>query len=46
METKEFQIAIVLSNENNKYTLDEIIDLIDDFCEQNDLTMGGKITEL
>ena len=42
---KEFEINIVVSNEDNKYTEDEIIDLLDDWCKQHDLTMGGSINE-
>ncbi len=43
---KEFKINIVVSNEDDKYTEDEIVDLVDDWCEKHDLTMGGSISEL
>ena len=43
---KEFKISIVVSNEDDKYTEDEIVDLVDDWCEEHALTMGGGISEL
>jgi hypothetical protein len=45
-EIKEFSVEIVLSNKNNRYTEDQIIDMIDKFCEENDLDMGGSIKEV
>jgi hypothetical protein len=45
-EIKEFSVEIVLSNKDNRYTEDQIIDMIDKFCKENDLDMGGSIKEV
>ena len=43
---KEFEISIVVSNKDDKYIEDEIVELIDDWCEEHDLIMGGMVKEL
>ena len=39
----EFEISMVCYNENNKYTLEEINDMLVEWAESKDIYLGGSI---
>jgi hypothetical protein len=45
-KTKEFEISMIVSHENNLYTEDQISDMFIKWVEKNGMLSGGMIKEI
>lgn len=43
---KEYELKMVLSNHDNKYSSDEILDMFIAWAEEKELKVGGSIHEI